>query len=112
MSFLATVKALTQAGCQVIPNYFNVYISIIKIYHVYNMKFSFFSVWGNATSIKNTLFCLFYRMTLLFFCLSGLDVLNSLDLTESRKKEIIDWIYAQQILPDPNNGDLIRDTIA
>lgn len=46
-----------------------------------------------------------YRMTLLFFCLSGLDVLNSLDLTESKKKEIIDWIYAQQILPDPSNGN-------
>ena len=40
------------------------------------------------------------RMTLLFFCLSGLDVLNSLETVNDRRAEIIDWIYAQQILPD------------
>ena len=46
-------------------------------------------------------------MTLLFFCLSGLDVLNSLETIEDRKAEIIDWIYAQQILPDATNPGII-----
>ena len=43
-------------------------------------------------------------MTLLFFSLSGLDVLDEIDLSPDRKSEIIDWIYAQQILPDSNNS--------
>ena len=44
-----------------------------------------------------------HRMTLLFFCLSGMDVLNCLNISPSRRYEIIEWIYSQQVLPDPNN---------
>lgn len=41
-------------------------------------------------------------MTLVFFALSGLDLLGALDenISDKRKEEIIDWIYAQQILPE------------
>ncbi len=46
-------------------------------------------------------------MTLLFFSLSGLDVLDAIDLSPARKSEIIDWIYAQQILPDSINSGII-----
>ena len=49
----------------------------------------------------------FHRMTLLFFSLSGLDVLDSLDLTPTRKLEIIDWIYAQQVFPDPSDTGVL-----
>ena len=44
-------------------------------------------------------------MTLAFFCLSGLDLLGVLEreTTEERRKTWIDWIYAQQILPNENN---------
>lgn len=39
-------------------------------------------------------------MTLAFFGLSGLDVLGALGtITPKRKQEIVNWIYAQQILP-------------
>lgn len=38
------------------------------------------------------------RMTVLFFALSGLDVLNSIDTILNERNEIISWIYAQQIL--------------
>ncbi len=46
-------------------------------------------------------------MTLVFFALSGLDVLNSLDATLplKEKEDIINWIYAQQILPDGEDED-------
>ena len=39
------------------------------------------------------------RMTILFFAISGLDVLGSLEksLNEERKREIIDWIYSLQV---------------
>ncbi len=39
------------------------------------------------------------RMTLLFFTVSGLDVLGSLEsaITEQRKEEIINWIYSLQV---------------
>jgi len=39
------------------------------------------------------------RLTLLFFTLSGLDVLNQLDsvVTEEQRKKIIEWIYSLQI---------------
>ena len=38
------------------------------------------------------------RMTVLFFAISGLDVLGSLQtaLSEQRRQEIIDWVYSVQ----------------
>ena len=40
-------------------------------------------------------------MTILFFGVCGLDILNSLDVIRSYEREqIIEWIYAQQVLPD------------
>eukprot|EP00455_Lapot_gusevi_P006423 TRINITY_DN1274_c0_g1_i2.p1 TRINITY_DN1274_c0_g1~~TRINITY_DN1274_c0_g1_i2.p1 ORF type:complete len:373 (-),score=74.92 TRINITY_DN1274_c0_g1_i2:15-1079(-) len=49
------------------------------------------------------------RMTVLYFCLSALDVLGAVDtsLTEEKKKSIIEWIYAQQLIPDPNDPSSI-----
>ena len=40
------------------------------------------------------------RMTIAFFAISGLDMLNALDTVEGMKANIIEWIYAFQILPD------------
>ncbi|XP_069694771.1 geranylgeranyl transferase type-1 subunit beta [Periplaneta americana] len=41
------------------------------------------------------------RLTLAFFAISGLDILNALDvLDEEKKKHIIDWIYRLQVVPD------------
>ena len=39
-------------------------------------------------------------MTVAFFAISGLDMLNALDAIDSAKADIIEWIYALQILPD------------
>lgn len=45
-----------------------------------------------------------FRMPILFFCLSGLDLLSSLDsLSDDYKRDVIEWIYAQQILPTTSN---------
>ncbi|PRP83335.1 hypothetical protein PROFUN_09316 [Planoprotostelium fungivorum] len=38
------------------------------------------------------------RLTLLYFVVSALDLVDKLDLVD--RKQIIDWIYAQQVLPD------------
>jgi len=48
------------------------------------------------------------RMTFLFFCISGLDLLGALDqvLTPEIKQKTIEWIYAQQIHPDPKIGNI------
>lgn len=45
------------------------------------------------------------RMTLLYFCLSGLDILNQLDayVPDHEKKLIIDWTYEQQIVPSTDD---------
>ncbi|XP_019855708.1 PREDICTED: geranylgeranyl transferase type-1 subunit beta-like isoform X2 [Amphimedon queenslandica] len=44
------------------------------------------------------------RMTILFFCLSGLDVLDNLSvIDDQRGSEIIEWIYSQQVLPDQSD---------
>ena len=42
-------------------------------------------------------------MTIAFFGVSGLDILGTLDaeITTEMKKDWIEWIYAQQIHPDP-----------
>ena len=42
-----------------------------------------------------------------FFALSGLDILNSLHIVEENKKEIIEWIYSNQKLPDHTPGKFI-----
>lgn len=48
---------------------------------------------------------LFHRMTILFFCLSGLDILDNISVIDSeRRAEIIEWIYSHQILPDQSDG--------
>lgn len=48
---------------------------------------------------RNDLFfghCLF-RLTIVFFALSGLDVLDALDVVD--KNVMIEWIYSLQVLP-------------
>ncbi|XP_064621057.1 geranylgeranyl transferase type-1 subunit beta-like [Lineus longissimus] len=40
------------------------------------------------------------RMTVAFFGISGLDVLDALDQLDGQKKDIIEWIYSLQVLPD------------
>lgn len=41
------------------------------------------------------------RMTILFFAVSGLDLLGALDsISQEEKRAIVDWIYSQQVLPD------------
>ena len=47
-----------------------------------------------------------YRMTILFFAVSGLDVLGALHELENEKDAIIKWIYSLQISPD-DNGECI-----
>jgi geranylgeranyl transferase type-1 subunit beta len=44
------------------------------------------------------------RMTLVFFGLSGLDIIDALseEVKENDRKDWIEWIYAQQI-PPPNS---------
>jgi len=45
------------------------------------------------------------RMTVLFFAISGLDLLNALDEVENRRSEIIDWMYSLQVLPKESGND-------
>jgi geranylgeranyl transferase type-1 subunit beta len=41
------------------------------------------------------------RLTIAFFAISGLDILNALDVLDEKKKgHIIDWIYRLQVVPD------------
>ncbi|CAO3617355.1 unnamed protein product [Cunninghamella echinulata] len=44
-------------------------------------------------------------MTLAYFCLGGLELLGALDtvISEHNKKDWIDWIYSQQIVPSDDN---------
>ena len=48
-----------------------------------------------------------FRMTVLFFALSGLDLMDALNLSDENKKDIINWIYAQQILPNDDGIEFI-----
>ena len=42
--------------------------------------------------------CFYARLTIAFFALSGLDVLNALDGIADDKANYIDWIYSLQVL--------------
>ncbi|XP_013385112.1 geranylgeranyl transferase type-1 subunit beta [Lingula anatina] len=46
------------------------------------------------------------RMTVAFFALSGLDILNALHIIEKDKNDIIEWIYSLQVLPDETESNL------
>lgn len=48
------------------------------------------------------------RMTIAFFALSGLDLLNSLDRIEKEKESIIKWIYSLQILPNDTGSNICQ----
>ena len=39
------------------------------------------------------------RMTVAFFAISGLDILDGLDKTKVKTDDMIEWIYALQVLP-------------
>lgn len=41
--------------------------------------------------------CLLSRLTIIFFALSGLDVLDALDVID--RNVMIEWIYSLQVLP-------------
>lgn len=48
------------------------------------------------------------RLTLVFFALAGLDALGKLDavVSSEAKSAYIDWIYAQQVLPDATEPEI------
>lgn len=46
------------------------------------------------------------RMTVGFFGISGLDMLDSLDVLENEKQNIINWIYSLQLLPDDTDSNI------
>jgi geranylgeranyl transferase type-1 subunit beta len=46
------------------------------------------------------------RLTLLYFTISGLDILGALDRVED-KQRIIDWVYALQVLPSASDSGAI-----
>ncbi|XP_061172532.1 geranylgeranyl transferase type-1 subunit beta-like [Saccostrea echinata] len=48
------------------------------------------------------------RMTIAFFALSGLDLLNALDKVEKDKDRIIQWIYSLQILPNEDGSNICQ----
>lgn len=48
------------------------------------------------------------RLTLAFFAISGLDLLESLDVLNEDKSRIIDWIYCMQVLPCKDGSNLHR----
>jgi geranylgeranyl transferase type-1 subunit beta len=69
--------------------------------------------------LRNHLNCLphFYsgqdtnRMTLLYFVISGLDILGKLDeqIPQDEQKDIIEWIYAQQVQPSGDDDQNIAN---
>ena len=47
------------------------------------------------------------RLTVLYFCLSALDVLGALDaiLSPDKRHTIINWIYSLQVLPNHDHDE-------
>lgn len=50
----------------------------------------------------------FFRLSISFFAISGLDVLGRLDLLDKHREEYINWIYLFQILPNQDDESLER----
>jgi len=45
-------------------------------------------------------------MTIAFFAISGLDMINAVETLDKDKKEIIKWIYSLQVLPNQSGQEL------
>ncbi|XP_043226586.1 geranylgeranyl transferase type-1 subunit beta-like [Amphibalanus amphitrite] len=69
--------------------------------HARYFKFCMDSIPGEYTSLDTS------RMTLLFYAVSGLDLLGQLDLVQD-KQSVIEWVYRQQITSELCDGDLSR----
>lgn len=48
------------------------------------------------------------RLTVAFFAISGLDLLQSLHILDDEKQEIINWIYSMQVLPCQKGTNIDR----
>ena len=48
------------------------------------------------------------RMTVFFFAISGLDLLDALHEIQANKSKMVDWIYSLQIIPDKNGIGLMK----
>ena len=46
-------------------------------------------------------------MTVAFFAISGLDMLDKMDVIEKQCNPMIDWIYSMQYLPNAPRKELI-----
>jgi hypothetical protein len=57
------------------------------------------------------LMCFFSRLTIAFFALSGLDVLNALDRIADDKANYIDWIYSLQVLSKEGNSNDFHEVL-
>lgn len=46
------------------------------------------------------------RMTILFLCLNGLDLISDISevIPDETRKSYIEWIYSQQIVPNSSDG--------
>ena len=44
------------------------------------------------------------RVTISYFAVSGLDILGRLDLVESQRQDIVDWLYRCLVSPSDNSS--------
>lgn len=51
------------------------------------------------------------RITIAFFAISGLDILDRLDLLDEQRKDIIDWLYLSLIAPESNINEHCDESI-
>lgn len=82
---------------------FNTYIGISSLLNLIK-----FFIWSTFCFLEKKNYCIIViqnsqcvcslsRLTIIFFALSGLDVLDALDVIE--RNSMIEWIYSHQVLP-------------
>ncbi|XP_066993904.2 geranylgeranyl transferase type-1 subunit beta [Anabrus simplex] len=77
--------------------------SLLRTLHIRYLKRYLDILPGELSSHDST------RLTIAFFTISGLDILNALDdLDEAKKQNIIEWIYRLQILPNDSEREECR----
>ena len=47
-------------------------------------------------------------MTAAFFAISGLDMLNCIDVLDKDRDKIISWIYSLQVLPNADGNVILQ----
>lgn len=87
----------------------------LQVYLIFRQQQLLINSNFSGNEIMISYFC---RSILLYFCVSGLDILGDIDdIPEERKNQMVDWLYSLQVVDDGRlaclsaNGNIVQSKL-